>query len=880
MNKEITKNDGIKPGRFASYVLKRFLPEKDRDFLLRDFEDDFVEIVKRKGSKAARRWYWAQIFKTAPQFFSYSITRSMAMFRNYLKVALRNIYRNRSFTVINITGLAVGMACSILIALWIWNELGYDRHHDKADQIYRVEFKSDNSYAVTSAPMAQVLKDTYPEVLEAVRISQWNRTLVRYDNIQFTEDRVLFADSTIFRVFTIPFLKGDSKTALKEPNSVVISENTAEKYFGSENPIGKIVRFGRRVDLKITGIIAEAPENAHFHYDFIGSFNTLPASRRAFWGTNFLYTYVLLPEDYPPGDLENKFTDMVRTHVAPQLEDLLGQSFDSFLASGRKWGYSLNPIKDIHLHSDSLYEMESNGNMTYIYIFSAVALFIIMIACVNFMNLTTAVSTTRTKEIGLRKVMGSQIPQLLRQFLSESVLISMIALVLAIITVMAVLPAFSDLVGKNIGFQNLDGFTIILSLFIFTILIGLAAGSYPAFFMAMLDPVRIIKGKISFCTKNRLVRNILVVIQFVISILIILSTLIVNDQLRYIQNKELGFDSKRIMVIRRAYSFPGRRDVFKERLLQDPDIIGVTIATAIPGGVFSANTHHLDDVQNAREDIILTMFADYDFAKTLDLKIKDGRYFSKEISSDTIGVVINEAAVKAFDLTDPVGKILVGGSKFNGSILVPKKIIGVLEDFHFESLHNRIKPFMVEFIPGNWGNFVLAAINSDNTSETVNKIESIYKEFSPEHPFNYTFLDENLNTQYLTESKVSKLFAMAAGLAIFIACLGLFGLISFTTLKRKKEIGIRKTIGSSESQIIYLLSRETICLVAAAGGLALPAGYYLMNNWLRNFAFQMPFSLIPFIQTMILIIFVAFLTVSYQSIKAAKANPVDSLKCE
>ncbi|MFC1724460.1 ABC transporter permease [candidate division KSB1 bacterium] len=867
------------PG-LESWILNIVLPETDIESLNGDFLEIYLQYRRKYGFLRARFWLWKQILKSAPLFILNSMKWSFVMFSNYLKIAFRYLKKYKGFSFINITGLATGMACSILIFLWVWNELSYDKHHEKADQIYRVEYSTETKLAVTPAPMAEVLKDIYPEVLNSVRICNWGRTIVKYEDKQFEENRVLFADSEIFSIFTIPLVKGDANSALKKPNSAVITDEMALKYFGDRDCIGKVIQFDNSLDFQITGIVREAPETSHFHYDFIASFNTLPESRISFWGNNFLYTYVLLPENYSPNHLKNKFPEMIKTYVAPQMEEFLGQSFDSYLASGRKWSYDLRAVRDIHLHANNMYEMEANGDITYVYIFSAIAFFILIIACINFMNLATAFSITRAKEVGLRKVMGSSRKMLIYQYLGESVFISILSMAAALGIVFLTLPAFKNLVGKQAELFNFNGFLVSFVLLGTAVIVGIIAGSYPAFYMALLNPVTIIKGKISEGMKNVFMRRILVILQFTISIIIIFSTIMVLNQLEYLISKKLGFKKEQVMVISRAYPFPETRDAFKETLLLNPEIKSVSLANTIPGGSFGANAHFLEGQPSKSEILIQTMYADYDYVKALDLKIKEGRYFSKDISSDTNCVIVNEATVKAYNLQDPIGKIIVGGSKYDGSILVTKKIIGVLEDFHFESLHQRIKPFMIEFLPKTWGNLVLVSMNSDNLSRTIGKVEKVYKEFSPDYPFNWNFLSEKFDNQYQTEIRGSQIIAVFSGLAVFIACLGLFGLISFTTRKRMKEIGIRKVIGSSESGIVLLLFRETFLLVIASGIFAFPFGYILIKKWLQNFAYQIPFSGLPFVQTIILIIFVSIFTVSYHSIKVARTNPADSLRNE
>ena len=872
----------ISPPRIAEWILRRTTKSVEKFSILGDYEEEFIEIAGTAGLRKAKIWYWRQTLNSVIPFLINKLYWRLAMFNNYSKIALRNIKKYKGYSFINILGLAVGMACAILIFAWVTDETSYDKHHENADRIYRMVYGVDEPMAFTPAPMAETLIETFPEVEYAARFRDYGTFLIMHQDKRFNETEVFFGDNAIFDIFTIPFLKGDPNTALGEPNSIVLTAPAARKYFGDHDPMGKMLQLDNQDNLyKVTGMVEVAPHTSHFHFNVMASLNSLDESQETFWGTNNFHTYILLKEGVRPSELESKFPDLIRKHVAHQIEELLGYSFEEYLAAGNQWTYTLQPVTDIHLFSHLRFEVEPNGDISYVIIFTVIAVFILVIACINFMNLTTARSANRANEVGIRKVMGASGTTLIPQFLSESMLISSIALVFAILIVSIVLPAFNHLTAKHIVFHSilsLKGAILFIGL---TLLVGLFAGGYPAFLLSSFRPIVVLRGKFSAGSRNSRFRNILVVLQFMISMVILVGMFVVYRQLDFMQNSRLGFNKDQTLVLRWTYPPEGEKETFVQGLLKNPDIMNVSFATGYPGfSQFSFNTHHLEGAYQADGVNMNLVWADYRFLETLGLKMKSGRYFSKAFSTDTSGIIINEAAVRVLGLTDPIGKRLIGGDKYNFDRVIPKTIIGVVEDFHFTSLHQEIRPFMIEFIPEQFFGFGLVKINTRNVEETITFLETQFKVFSPDQIFRYSFLDEEFDALYRAEVRTGGLFSVFSVLALFIACMGLFGLISFAARQRTKEIGIRKVLGASVPRIIALLCREVMMLVLISSIIASPIAYFAMRRWLQNFAFQVRISPVLFLVTVVLISLIALLTVSYQAIRAALANPVDALKYE
>jgi putative ABC transport system permease protein len=807
------------------------------------------------------------------------------MIKNYIKVALRNLVKYKSYSFINIVGLAIGLACSILIAMFVFDELSYDKFHEKAYQIYRVSLHgrlADNEFDVpsTCGPLASTLVNDYPEVLQATRVLGKRSRLVNYEDKHFNEEEIIFADSNFFDVFTFPFIQGNPNTVLSQTNSIVITEKTAKKYFGNENPMDKLLRFDDDTTyFQITGIIKNLPNNSHFHFDFVVSFYGTDQLQDKMWGSNYLYTYIVLQKDFPPAQLENKFPALLEKYVGPEIEQFMGISFKEFLERGNKYGFALQPLLDIHLYSDLEGDIEPQGDITYVYIFSVVAVFILLIACINFMNLTTARSASRATEVGVRKVAGSSKSQLIGQFLYESILLSGLAFIFAIVIVSLSLPFFNNITGKEFSVSYFNDPIIILTLLGIAIIVGIIAGSYPAFVLASLKPVVVLKGKIAKGMKSGLLRSILVVFQFSISIIVFIATFIVYNQLFYIQNKKLGFEKEHVLVIHRVGALGNQKEAFKQDLLKYPDIISVTHSNTLPGRGLSFNGYQLEGDPEGKVYILGVYQVDFDFTETLKLEMAEGRFFSSKISSDSSAVIINETAVKNLGLKEPLGKrIIHPGETLEESEFNP--IIGVVKDLNFQTLHLEIRPMIIELISESSGGFISVKIKPENIQSTINRVKHNWEDFVSKQPFEYSFLDEDFENLYEAEQRSGKVFIIFSILAIFIACLGLFGLVSLSVSQRTKEIGIRKVLGSSILKIFLLLSKENIKLVIIASIIACPIAYFFVINWLQNFYYRVSINPLIFIFTVVIISIIAIVTISYHAITAATKNPAESLRYE
>jgi putative ABC transport system permease protein len=806
------------------------------------------------------------------------------MFKNAVKVTLRNMKRQKGYSLINIFGLAVGMACCILILLWVQDELSYDKYHEKADQIHRVIVKGRMSnreinFSSSPAPLASTLVNEFPEVLEATRFLRSKNVLVRYQDKFFNEDLILFADSNFFDVFSIPLLKGDPDAVLGLPNSVVITRTAALKYFGEENPIGKTLTMNNRMDYRITGLAENVPSNTHFHTDFFASLETIPDSKSPNWFSNPYHTYIVLKEGTSPEELQAKLPGIVTKYVGPQAQKIMGITLEQFQASGNTFGYFLQPITSIHLYSDLEYELEPNGSVTYVYIFSVIAFFILVIACINFMNLATARSANRAKEVGVRKVLGSNRSRLVKQFLIESLLLSFISLVFAVLIVELLQPVFNNLSGKQLNI-SLHGNWILLPGFIAVMLfVGVLAGSYPAFFLSSFQPISVLRGKLIAGMKSTWLRNGLVIFQFTVSIVLLVGTFVIYRQLEYTRNKKLGFEKEQVLVIQRAHNLSQQKEAFRNELLKHPNVVNVAYSNSVPGRHFGDWTHRAEGAPANEMVRMFLLLADFDYLDTLQMEMISGRYFSQERPADQNSVIINETAAKALGLEDPVGKRLVRGS------LTPGKdeiftIIGVVKDFHFESLHREIRPLAMYLLSNEEVRYISIRTDPEAITQTLAFLENKWKAFVPGQPFEYFFLDDDFDSLYKAEKKIGQLFTSFSILAILVACLGLFGLASFTAEQRTKEIGIRKVLGATVSNVIVLLTKEFSKWVLLANIIAWPVAYFAMHRWLQSFVYRINIGVWMFFLAALLALAIALVTVSYQAVRAALANPAESLRYE
>jgi putative ABC transport system permease protein len=800
----------------------------------------------------------------------------MAMLRNYLKIAFVNLRKHKAFSFINILGLAIGIACSILITVYVYNELGYDKFHKNADRIYRLrsDLKISGEHLnipKSSPPMAEFLVQNYPQVLNAVRVRSLGRMPVRYRDNLYYEDRLFLADQSIFEIFTFPLIEGDSRTALKTAYSAVISEDMAKKYFGEEDPLGSVLSINNQWDFTVKGIVKNVPQNSHFTFDMLCSFETYAQENKRDmqnWLSINNYTYLLLQEGYDYKQLEQKFPEMIDKHVGQLLKYVKGE-FSLFL----------QPLTSIHLHSNLMQEISGNSNIAYVYIFSAIAVFILAIACINFMNLSTARSTNRAQEVGMRKVLGADRGRIIKQFLTESMFYSLISLAAALLLVDLALPIFRSLSGTNLSINYIKSPWVIPGLFGLTLLVGLAAGSYPAFFLSAFQPVRVMKGLFESGTAGSRFRSILVIAQFSISIVLIVGTIIVSNQLHYMKNKRLGFQKEQIVVvpINDESTLKSLRPL-KEDLKSHPGVLSVAASSHFPGETTYVNPFIPEGFTLEQMQYIGELYVDHDFIPTMGIEITAGRNFSADLPTDrNESCIINETAVKKFGWDNPIGKTI---HKPSTSKQLDKKIvIGVVKDFHIESLHKQISPLFIGYTTHIF-NSLSIRISAKNIPETIAFVKDKMREWDPYRPFEYAFLDDSFDAQYRAEERLSGIFSYFSVLAIFIACLGLFGLASFTAEQRTKEIGIRKVLGASVPGIVVLLSKEFTKWVLVANAIAWPAAYFLMNRWLQGFAYRMNINFLTFVFAGVISLAIALGTVSYQALKAATSNPADSLRYE
>lgn len=813
------------------------------------------------------------------------------MLQNYFTVAFRNLKKQRFYTFINVAGLAVGVASCLIIVLFVINELSYDKHYADHERLFRVQSElkfGDNHLimAVTPAPLAETLRKDFPEVEASGRFWDAGTSIFRRGEESFKEPHTVFADSSIFRIFQMPFIAGDPASALVEPNSIVISRKAAEKYFPDKTALGQTIVANDGNAWKVTGVIENLPRNGHFYFDFIMSLVTSDYNKDGNWLSNNFNTYLKLAKGADAKGLEAKFQKMVDTYAGPQARAALGADFtmEKFRASGNKLEFTLIPVTDIHLKSDRVAELGANSDIIYVYIFSIIAAFILVIACINFMNLSTARSSNRAKEVGIRKVMGSFRSHLVRQFLTESVLLSMISFVLAIMIAWMSLPMFNELALKDLSvpFQSPGFWMLLVGGALAT---GVLAGLYPSFFLSAFRPVNVLKGNTALGTRSGLVRGALVVFQFWISIVLVIGTIAVNRQLNYIQNKKIGFNKDQVIVIKDAYALRDQLQAFKTEVEKDSRIIAGTVSGFLPvAGTSRSDNAQWPEGKSPTEENMVSLQVwdvDHDYVKTLGMTIREGRDFSKDFPSDSSGVILNEAAVKMFGYEgDPIGKRIVtfASSNLDPNNLHVSTIIGVVEDFHYESLRQNIGPVGL-FLSRSRG-LISFRFEAKNANEVIQTIETQWKKFGSGLPFDYSFLDEDFGNMYSAEQRLSDIFTVFAVLAIIIACLGLFALTAFTAEQRTKEIGIRKVLGASVSGIVVLLSKEFGKLILIAFLLAAPIAWYGIDAWLESYTYKTEIGVAVYLLAGLAAFAIAWLTMSYQSIRAALANPIKSLRSE
>jgi putative ABC transport system permease protein len=765
----------------------------------------------------------------------------------------------------------------------MYHELSFDRFNEKADRIVRVIFvgsvqgeKMKEPHVMP--PVAQTLKKDFPEVEDATRLRNAGSPLVTYEGKTFREDGFAYVDSNFFDVFTLPIIEGNPKTALSQPQSVVITKETAKKYFGNENPLGKIIDIKSwNKSFKVTGIIKEVPDASHFHFSFFASTTGLEEAKSNSWMSSEFFTYLVLPKGYDYKKLEAKMPGVIDKYLGPQLQEGMGMTLKEFRAKGNDLGLYLQRLTDIHLYSDLFGDLSAGGDISYVYIFGAIALFMLLIACINFMNLSTAGASRRAKEVGIRKVIGSDKKQLIFQFLAESVVLTFISLLIAMLLVQLFFPVFNQLAGKNIGLSIFKNPLLISGVFLLVLITGLLAGSYPAFFLSSFKPVAVLKGKFMAGKNSFSLRSGLVVFQFFISIVLIISTAVVYSQLNYIQEKKLGYTKEQVVIIPDTWILGDKEKLFQQQIMEDSRVVSASVSGYVPAGPSSNNNFFLYVMDEAATVKTLNYQVDQLYIPTLGIEMAAGRNFDAAMPTDSNGIILNETAAKAFGWEkDAIGKTLKRNYKVGDGFTY--HVIGVVKDFHFKSLHETISPLVMTF--GENSGSILIKSKTTDIASLISKLKDRWSAFGVETPFSYSFLDDRFRKTYEAEQNTGKLLGIFAGLTIFVACMGLFGLAMFTAQQRTKEMGIRKVLGASVGNIVTLLSKDFIKLVIIAFVIAAPIATLIMNKWLQDFAYRTDISAWVFIATALLSLLIAFLTISIQSVKSALANPVKSLRTE
>lgn len=806
------------------------------------------------------------------------------MLRNYLTIAFRNLRKYQFYSLINITGLTVGMTCFLFIFLYVVDESSFDAYHSNIDRLYRLNFlaKVDDQLAHLAdspKPAGPTFKQEIPEIEAFCRLQWQGNVVVRYDNQTFNEDKGMLADSSLFRVFSFQLLEGNAQTALVAPNSVVLCRSVAEKYFGSEDPMGKTLKLNDQV-CRVTGVMADMPKNTHFRATLFQSLSSQDEDFLSNWGNTNTYNYFLLRKDADFKVVSNKISAVFIKKFAPILQQAFNSSWEKFKKGGNYARVELFPVRDLHLHSKLDNEPGVNGDVRYVYIFSIIGLFILALACVNFMNLATARSAIRAKEVGVRKAVGALRIDLAGQFLSESVLMSWVAVVLALLAVWLLLPAFNELSNKELDFSTVfqPGYLLLASGL--ATLLGVLAGSYPAFFLSAFQPIKVLKsggtGGASFAgSSGGNLRSGLVVFQFFTTMVLLIGSLVIYQQLEFIRSKKLGFNKENVLVLNNAYWLDKQLNSFKDQILQNPAVRAAAYCNALPAVTLSSSSVVYKGRNASQENSLLVnnWWGDQDYLKTMDMDIVFGRDFSKEMATDSSAVIVNETLAKSFGY--PQKSIL--GQELTVYEEV-HHIVGVVKDFNFSSLRNSIEPLAI--YQGGYITYLTIRFETDQVDELLKNLRSTWAEMAPGKPFEYNFLDDRFDELYAVESRTEKIIGIFASLAIFIACMGLFGLATFMTEQRRKEIGVRKVLGASTAGLVGLLSKDFLKLVLLALVIASPLAWYVMDQWLENFAYRIDIQWTVFIWVGLAALAIAFLTISFQSIKAALANPVKSLRSE
>ena len=862
----------FRPPRPARWLLKRALPEDQWETAIGDFEEQYSRLAKDKGEIRALIWYLKNIIHLLPKKIYHFMWWRTIMFKNYLKTAVRNLVKYKGYSFINIVGLAIGITCFVFITFYTSFERSYDNYHEDGDRIFRVAIEGETSNrvaAITSDPVAPTLKNNFPQVEFSAQVLQGPEVLVAHHRKMFYEGNWFYANSDLFNILSIPFLHGNPSDSLDRPGTVVISRRMAKKYFGNQAAFGKTIKVNGR-DFEITGVVGDFPSNTHFKYNFFMSLKTIERHYPfGNWGLANFRTYIKLR----PGTNAVSFSKQIQ-----YLEDQYGPSEAD--GAQERIRYFLQRVSDIHLQSNLIGEIEPPGNPVYLLIFSVVGFLILLIACVNFINLATARSANRAKEIGMRKVSGANRGQLVEQLLGETLFMTLLSLITALLLISLSLPFFNDLTGLAIAFSDLFRPRFLLTLLGITLLMGLAAGSYPALFLSAFNPAKVLKGSRGNGSSGAVLRKILVVAQFAISTILIIGTLIVFKQTGYMKNQHLGFEQnhKIIIPLRGRISIANNYESVKSEFMEHRLITGAAASNPVPGhGGFGCWSTFISGREN-KEFAMNYFYVDHDFIPLYSINMAAGRNFHREMKTDREGAfIINEAAVKAFGWKsnrEAIGKRIVGD--YGGD---EKTIIGVTDNFHYRGLQSVVEPVVMVLGPRSFRNITLMA-GGENLKETLYFAEKKWQKLFPGKPFEYFFLDTAFNQQYRAEEQTGRLFGVFTFFGLFIACLGLLGLASFTAEQRRREIGVRKVLGSTVPEIVFLISKEYSKWILLANIITWPIAYIALNRWLQNFAYRTVIGMEIFVISAALILGIALLTVGYQSIKAALANPVDTIRYE
>jgi putative ABC transport system permease protein len=804
------------------------------------------------------------------------------MLSKLLKTSFRHLSSKKGFSLLNIGGLALGLACFILIGVYVIEELSYDKQNEHYDEIHRLGLHivlegTESEFASVAAPVGPALVEYFPEVAASTRLYTGGYPVLRYADKAFSEEHFFWADSTVFDVFTIPLNAGDPEIALVEPHSVVFSESMARKYFGDENPIGKTVNMDNRQDYTVTGVMQDFPSASHMHPDFFASLSSQERSRTTSWATNNMYaTYFLLDPGVSAPEFQEKLMSLVETYVYPEIEQVFNTSVEDVLASGAEFEYLVEPLADVHLRSSLRNQFEPGGNILYVYLFGGIAIAILLIACINYINLSTAVSSQKAKEVGIRKAVGSSRGYLIAQFLSDSTVLSLIAMAIALAAVKLTLPFFSAFTGKELELPLFGNPWLIPGAVAFAVLIGLLAGSYPAFYLSSFNPVAVLKSSKVFGSSKSALRNGLIVFQYSVSAILLLASMIVYSQLDFIQNKNLGFSGDQVVVVEKTDDIGNRLNVLKRRIRQNPSVVAVGNSTNLFGEITSDNLFRRADRPDSENRLVFLNRTDEGFTDTYQLQMLAGRYFSPDNPGDENAIVLNETAVKLLGLENPVGaKLAEMGNEEELTV------IGVVKDFHVESFEYAIKPFGFKYLGEEArGRNLSVRVASTDLAGIIDELEKEWYAVSNGQAFEYTFFDSYFEETYLTEKSTGQVLIAFAGLSILIACLGLFGLAAFVTLQRTKEIGIRKSLGASAASIVLMLFEDFGKWIVLANLIAWPIAYLVMKDWLNDFVFRTDIGLVNFPIALMAGLLVAFLTIAYTTIRAARSNPVNALRYE